>query len=75
MGGLPCAKVIIDNGNALTQKMQCLNATILLSAGGGFSPTYEEQESFMATAEAHAKCCAKIAHRLGAEAGINQPKT
>lgn len=64
MGGLPCAKQIIDNGNAVTQQMGCLNATILLAAPTGVQPTYEEAEEFKQVADKLAAVCAAIEKRV-----------
>lgn len=70
MGGLPCAKVIIDNGNATVQVLSCMNASILLANGAGINPTYAEQEAFMAASNALAAVASKIAARLSKEAGL-----
>lgn len=52
MGGIRCAKEIIDNGNAVTQQLGCMNASILLAAINGVEPTYEEAKAFRAAADA-----------------------
>jgi len=59
MGGLPCAKSIIDNGNALTQAMQCMNASILLNAPHTQPTEAMEDEFLMATAQV-----SKVAKRI-----------
>jgi len=65
MGGLPCAKQIIDNGNALTQTMQCMNASILLNAPIT-QPTYGMRDRFIAATNEVAKIAAEIEKYVGA---------
>lgn len=59
MGGLSCAKTIIDNGNALTQAMQCMNASIHLNSSR-VQPTYEQRDRFLAATNQVAKIAAEI---------------
>lgn len=63
MGGVPCAKEVIDNRNALVQQLACMVATILLHQDN--SPTYAERDEFIAAGEALAKVAAKIEARIG----------
>jgi hypothetical protein len=70
MGGLPCAKQVIDNGNALHQKLQCMNASILLAAPRGVEPTYAEVEEFRKKADELAIIAAVIEKRVRSEAEI-----
>jgi hypothetical protein len=70
MGGLPCAKQIIDNGNALHQQLQCMNASILLAAPSGVQPTYEEADEFKRLSEPLAKCAAAIEKRVRTATGV-----
>lgn len=72
MGGLPCNKQIIDNGNALHQQVQCMNATILLAAssGTGVSATYAEADDFKAAADNLAKVAAAIEKRIRTDAHV-----
>ena len=62
MGGLRCAKEIIDNGFRLNAAMGCMNTTILLHPDN--EPSYEERDEFLAASEALAKVCAKIEKRI-----------
>ena len=59
MGGLPCAKQIIDNMNALYQQMQCMSASIQLNASR-VQPTYEQRDRFLKATEHVAKITAEI---------------
>jgi uncharacterized protein (UPF0276 family) len=59
MGGLPCAKVIIDNRNALVQQMDCMVASIHLNSSR-VQPTYEMQDKFLAATAKVAKIAAEI---------------
>lgn len=63
MGGLRCAKEVIDNRNALVRQLDCLDATILLHQDN--PPTYDERDEFIAAADALAKIAAKIEARIG----------
>lgn len=59
MGGLPCAKQIIDQSHALTQAMGCMSASILLNHEN-VQPTLAMADEFKAACEAVAKVAAKI---------------
>lgn len=69
MGGIPCAKAIIDNMHGLIRVMWCMATTIFLAATKGVEPTYEEQEAFLAASEALAKVASGIEARVRGEAG------
>jgi DNA anti-recombination protein RmuC len=59
MGGLPCAKQVIDNVNALYQQLQCMVASIQLNASR-IQPTYEMRDELLSLTDKVAKCAAKI---------------
>lgn len=59
MGGLPCAKQIIDQMYALIQSMGCMNASILLYHEAS-QPTQEMADEFQAACNNVAKVAAKI---------------
>jgi hypothetical protein len=59
MGGLPCAKAVIDNGYGLIQKLSCMNASILLNFEQT-QPTYEQMNEFIARANHLAEYAAGI---------------
>ena len=59
MGGLPCAKEIIDNGHAVRRSLGCMDTSILLNAEMT-QPTQEQSDEFRAAAENLAKVAAKI---------------
>lgn len=59
MGGLPCAKIIIDNRNALVQQMDCMVASIHLNSAR-IQPTYDHQNRFLKATEQVAKIAAEI---------------
>jgi hypothetical protein len=65
MGGLPCAKEIIDNGNALQMKLNCTYASILLNAPR-IQPTYEQRDKFFKAADNLARVAAEIEVYVGA---------
>jgi len=55
VGGIRCAKEIIDAGAAVTHQLACMTASIHLageSDGSGIRPTYEQQDEFLAAAKA-----------------------
>ena len=58
MGGLPCAKVIIDQRNALVQTMDCMIATVYLHRDT--PPTVEQMNAFVDTANQLATLAWKI---------------
>lgn len=62
MGGVACAKTIIDQGNAVTQQLGCMNATIQLAASGAPQryPSEELETEFVEAANAFAKVCSKV---------------
>lgn len=62
MGGLPCAKTIIDQRNAVVQVMDCMSASILLNAPNGTTPTEEMEDEFVKAANALAMVAVKIEH-------------
>ena len=54
MGGLRCAKEIIDQRAALEHQLGCMTASIHLageSDGSGIRPTYEQRDAFFAAAK------------------------
>lgn len=59
MGGLPCAKAVIDNGYAVTQKLNCMSASIMLNASHT-QPTDEQMDEFIARANHLAEYAAKV---------------
>ncbi len=59
MGGLPCAKTIIDNMNALIQQMQCMTASIHLNSTR-IQPTYKMQYEFLEATDQVARVAARI---------------
>ena len=59
MGGLPCAKQIIDNRNGLVQAMDCMTASILLNHQTT-APTQEMADEFQEKCNEVAKLSAKI---------------
>lgn len=60
MGGLPCAKTIIDQRNAVVQAMDCMSASILLAAPNGSYPSDQMEDEFVAAAQNLAEVAAKI---------------
>lgn len=59
MGGLPCAKTIIDQRNALVQQMDCMIASIQLYSGQT-TPTEEMEDAFRLACEKVAVIASKI---------------
>lgn len=59
MGGLPCAKHIIDQSYALVQQMSCMNASILLYSDTT-QPTDAMEDEFRDATNAVAAIAAKI---------------
>ena len=59
MGGLPCAKQIIDQRNALVQAMDCMGASIQLYADQT-QPTQDMANDFQQACETVAVAAAKI---------------
>jgi len=59
MGGLPCAKEIIDQRAALVQKMDCMATSILLNAQTT-QPTEAMEDEFRTAANALALIASKI---------------
>jgi hypothetical protein len=70
MGGPPCWKDIIDQRNALVQKLDCMSETIRIAGVNGEYPTEEEEKEFITTANALALVANKIQERLGNKAGL-----
>lgn len=60
MGGLPCAKQIIDNYFALVQAGGCMSTSILLAAVNHGSPTQDQADRFAKAANALAEIMAEI---------------
>jgi hypothetical protein len=58
MGGLACAKTIIDQRNALVQTLDCMIATIYLNQD--ISPTVEQMNEFVDAANGLATVAGKI---------------
>jgi hypothetical protein len=65
---MPCGqrcKEIIDGGNALYQAIQCMNASILLTAhGDSEGPNKEKADEFLRLANETAKVAQEIAQEL-----------
>lgn len=59
MGGLPCAKNIIDQRNALVQVLDCMCASIQLYSDNK-QPTEEMEDRFKAACENAANVATKI---------------
>lgn len=59
MGGLQCAKEVIDQRNALVQQLDCMVASIHLNSTVK-QPTYDYLEQFEKAAGALAKVAADI---------------
>lgn len=59
MGGLPCAKQIIDQRNALVQIMDCMTASIHLYSDTT-QPTQDMADEFQAACNGVASIAAKI---------------
>ncbi len=59
MGGLPCAKAVIDNGYGVTQALSCMSASILLNASHT-QPTEKQLDEFIARANHLISYAAKI---------------
>lgn len=60
MGGLPCAKEIIDNMAALQRQATCTSASILLAADGGWQPTPKQVDRLRKLTEPVAQFLAKL---------------
>jgi hypothetical protein len=63
MGGLRCAKEIIDNFAAVENQFNCMRASIHLAGefdGSGLRPTYEQRDEFIAAADSLVKVMAGI---------------
>ena len=74
MGGLPCAKVIIDNMHGLIRVMWCMATSIFLASSRGVEPSYEEQESWLKATENVAQVAAAIEKRMSGEAGLGSER-
>lgn len=59
MGGLPCAKAVIDNGYALQQKLNCMSASIMLNASHT-QPTEKQMDEFITRSNHLAEYAAEI---------------
>jgi hypothetical protein len=59
MSGLPCAKAILDQGAALTQKLSCMGNTIMLNSATT-QPTEQMEDEFRDAANALAAVATKI---------------
>lgn len=59
MGGLQCAKTIIDQRNALVQQLDCMVASIHLNSTVK-QPTERHEDEFIAACNALAKVAAAI---------------
>jgi hypothetical protein len=68
VGGLRCAKELIDQQAALERQLACTKNTILLNSTT-VQPTYEELEQFQGLAESLAKCAAAIEARIRKDGG------
>lgn len=61
MGGLPCAKEIIDNMAALQRQAECTKASMLLAASvDGWQPTEKQAERLRKLTEPVAQFLAKL---------------
>lgn len=68
MGGLRCAKEIIDNFNALSQQCGCMVASIYLAdsvGGSGLQPTEEQRDAFLKASKELADVAAGIQAYVG----------
>lgn len=69
MGGLPCAKVIIDQGNAAQQVVGCMSATIQLAASLGHYPTEEQEARVVDAAKAFASIVQAVEKEIRTSCG------
>lgn len=60
MGGLPCAKTIIDQRAAVVRAMDCMSNTILLGAPNGSYPTDAMEDEFVKAASHLAEVATRI---------------
>lgn len=60
MGGLPCAKTIIDQRAAVIRAMDCMSTTILLAAPNGSYPSEQMEDEFVKAASHLAEVATKI---------------
>lgn len=76
MGGLPCAKTIIDQRAGVVRVMDCMSTTILLSAQNGAYPTEQMEDEFVKAAGHLADVATRIeqAVRTGGENYGNEIK-
>lgn len=66
MGGLPCAKQVLDQRAALNRALDCMSNSILLNADAT-QPTEDQLDAFVAKANDLATLASKIqAHVEGA---------
>jgi hypothetical protein len=72
MGGLQCAKTVIDQGAGLVRAMNCMSTSILLAAPGGSYPTEEMEEKFVRLADELALLSAEIEHHVREGGGLNE---
>ena len=73
MGGLACAKEIIDHYNHLVAAGACMVASIQLAATEGREPTYAQLHEFQKLAEPLARCMARIEQSVRVEEPYNPP--
>lgn len=67
MGGVRCAKEIIDNFNRMTAAVACMATTIQLNQDN--QPTQDEADEFQKAAREVAMVAAKIEKRVGTGTG------
>lgn len=68
LGGLSCAKEIIDNRNGLVQQLACMVASIHLAGendGSGVRPTEAQRDAFLKASNELAKIAADIQSHVG----------
>lgn len=77
MGGVPCAKTIIDQRAGVIRVMDCMATTILLSAPNGSYPTEQMEDEFVAAATKLAEIATRIeqAVRTGEKSYSHSIKT
>jgi hypothetical protein len=72
MGGLSCAKTIIDQRNGLVRAMDCMSTSILLAAPCGSYPSEEMEEKFVKLAGELALLSADIERHVRETGGLNE---
>jgi hypothetical protein len=73
VGGIRCAKEIIDQFNHLTAAGQCMVASLHLGSTEQREPTYDQLYEFQKLAEPLARCMARIEASVRGEEPYNPP--